>query len=296
MSNTGRTILFAAIISISIGAAYSQTPSRNFRMALWNNPTGADADLPIFTENEAQPKGESVLVVFSWQRNGFAEYWLATLAHKYDLRRLQAVLIDEPYWNATGENWSNPCRDKRNIDIVKVNSQLRTIAGLVHETARNAKFWINFSEPEMRWMMDTGCPAELNQSYIDVVSLDVYWKPFDAEPHSYYNWLMSHLAGPGQKIALIPGTFVRKGVDKPHEQAALLKGYFDYANGMNAQCRQSGKRSKNRCPVWLVAGWLATGFNNKAAHWAGLQDPESAEIRSAWASELAKPVRIANSR
>ena len=70
-----------------------------------------------------------------------------------------------------------------------------------------ARFWVNFNaQSEVAWMMDSDCALPVNQPYIDVISLDDYWKSFSPEVQSDYNWIAAHRATPYQQMALVPGT------------------------------------------------------------------------------------------
>lgn len=268
---------------------------RTFTMALWNNPSGADADIAFFNEGQPQPQGHSVLLLTSWRRDQFADYWLQSVAPEYDLQRIEAVLVDEPYWSTAGTpDWSNPCRDARKSLIDDDALRLTEVAAVIKTTSPNIRFWINFSEPEMRWMMDRQCPAALSGEYIDVVSLDIYWKPFSTGLKRYYDWLLKHRYD-GQQVALVPGTFFRSDLDSPITQASLLRGFFDYANRLNHACGQhrrgAGGGKGDKCPVWIVAGWLATSvIDSHGCSWHGEADPASWPIRAAWENELAKPL------
>ena len=263
---------------------------RNFRMALWNNPRGADADVALFTEGQAQPGGNSVLLISSWRTDDFAQHWNNLVVNrKYDLSRIEAVLVDEPYWNALGTHiWSNPCRDNRKGFLQAAELQLGNVAFAIKQTSPQTRFWVNFSEPEVQWMMDAKCPAKLNQEYIDVISVDVYWKSFNVGVKPYYSWLIAHRVFPGQQIALVPGTFFREGKDEQLTQAAYLKGYFDYADRLNKKCEiplgPTGATDKSDgCLVWIVVGWMRETWRDRnGVVWRGEGDPNSSLIRAVW--------------
>jgi len=309
---SSRSMLRTLVISFStaivilslISAADAQQRFRNFRMGLWNNPTGVDADIPFFKEGEVQPRRPAILQLSSWQKPGFAEHWLNTVSRQYDLRRLEAVIIDEPYWSVFGTpDWSNPCRDSRLQGVLEYRLRLRMVADLIKETSPNARLWINFSEPEMLWMMDPGCPLDLNEDFIDVASLDVYWKSFEEGPQRYYDWLLSHPGTERQQIALVPGTFYRGALDDPIQQASFLPAFFDYARQLNESCDGRGvlrfrnDDGRNRCVVWMVAGWLGPTHFRGGISWRGEQDPSSQAIHLAWMKEFrrsSRPRRIEN--
>jgi hypothetical protein len=271
---------------------------RRFRMALWNNPNGTDADVSFFTEGGIQPNGSSILLISSWSLDNFAEHWESLIRlQKYDVSRIESVVVDEPYWSTLGTaNWSNPCRDKRKIRLRREEQLLRNAALAIKRTSRQIRFWVNFSEPEVQWIMDPQCPAPLIQNYIDVISMDVYWKSFGRSVQPYYNWLIAHRTSPGQQFALIPGAFYREGVDDQIEQASLLKGYFDYAKHLNEKCElplgQTGTTGKaDRCLVWVVVGWLGpTVRDSHGVVWHGELDPQSTFIRAIWRASQRIPL------
>jgi len=266
-------------------------------MGLWNNPSGADADIPFFEEGDVQPDRPAILRLSSWMRADFANYWTYSLGQKYDFSRIRAVLVDEPFWTVLGTpDWSNPCRDDRNAALLEYQAQLRNVAGIVRSTSSIPRFWVNFSEPEMRWMMDRDCPALLNEDYIDVVSTDVYFKEFATGPRHYYDWLHANPSKPSQQIALTPGTFFRGSIDTPTQQASLLWGFFDYAAALNHNCKDPERLLSesdyfdDNCPVWIVAGWLGTTDSFNGIVWHGELDPKSTAIRSVWRDELKRRV------
>jgi hypothetical protein len=107
-----RTILvcfsFFLLLAGQSISAQAQT-TRSFRMSLWGDPSGADVDTPIYYEGLAQPQGRSIFGLGSWNVDNFANVW-ASLRANNDFTRVDAALIDEPYWNVSGgSDWSNPC-------------------------------------------------------------------------------------------------------------------------------------------------------------------------------------------
>src|SRR5713101_4283745 len=242
---------------LSLGQA-SQAQTRNFQMALWGNEgkqAPIDADVAFFHGGDSQPPGHSILTVSFWKTEG--AWQSMVLKMKYDFSRIDAVYVDEPYLNvgaspSANNAWQNPCQDNRYPKAASIFQMLQSLGQAVKETSSRTRFWINFSEPEIQWMMDTHCPANrpitLNGSFVDVVSMDRYRIRFEGPCRltlpgrapclqPYYDWIVAHRAYPGQQIALVPGVVVqilerRTGpvqLDNPNSQAALLAGYFNYA-------------------------------------------------------------------
>src|SRR5690349_4266806 len=112
--------IISAFVALPLKAADSGHSTRNFLMALWSNSTGTDADLPFFTEGQPQPEGNSILLLSSWQRHDFEQHWKTLVSEGYDVDRIQAIVIDEPYWSTLGTaTWSNPCRDNRRAKLTQ---------------------------------------------------------------------------------------------------------------------------------------------------------------------------------
>jgi hypothetical protein len=268
--------------------------SRNFRMALWGNETApaVDADMSFFFQDDTQPASpaRSILEFFPFDTkvnvSDMAQAWANMVGRNhYDFSRIDAVIIDEPYLIAAGaappytSGWRNPCNDGyygiRYQDVLAAYQQFQALAQAVKRTSHATRFWINFSEPEVQWMMDPSCPITLSGPFVDVVSLDKYLKPF-AGPcqitinqeaacvQPYYDWLVGHPAYQGQQIALVPGTFVKTDsnnnlLTNPQNQANLLPGFFNYAARMNRSCNlplgATGVTGiADGCPVWVVNG------------------------------------------
>src|SRR5690348_16636157 len=83
-----------------------------------------DADVKIFAEGSVQPSGHAVLLLSSWRHPNFADHWFQSIATKYDLGQLDAVLIDQPYWSELGTpDGSNPCSDSRENRIGSIRTQ-----------------------------------------------------------------------------------------------------------------------------------------------------------------------------
>jgi hypothetical protein len=276
--------------------------TRSFQMALWFNPTGADADIAFFRPVESQPQGRSILVAESWRnldsdaiRSDFAS---GLAARDYDWSRIVAVVVDEPYWYYTGHtDESNPCRnprDPRNAQITQIAAQLEQAAAIIRDLSPSTRFWVNFSVHEVRWASDAQCPVPINYAYIDVVSLDSYWGRFEDVVRPYNEWLRDHPASAYQQLALVPGTFYREGADNQQVQASYFAGYFDYANSLNASCdlptgRVGVTGQWDGCPIWIVAGWAAGTYQEGKYLYRGALDPAATAILAAWREELAYP-------
>ena len=271
-------------------------------MALWFNPTAADADIAFFTTADPQPQGRSILYLESWRNlDGDAirsDFENGLAAYDYDWSRIAAVVVDEPYWYYTGHtDESNPCRnprDPRNEQIKQIAAQLEQAAAIVRDLSPTTRFWVNFSVHEMRWASDSQCPVAINDWYIDVASLDSYWGRFEDVAQPYYQWLRDHRASSYQQLALVPGTFYRAGADNQQVQASYLAGYFDYADTLNDSCNLPTGRvgvtgQWDGCPVWIVAGWAAGTYVEGKYEYRGAHDPTATTILAAWRDQLADP-------
>jgi len=252
----------ASIIFICAGLLALTTQAlaaeRKFHMALFGSDDPNYTDLAWFSGGP-QPPGRSILAIDpSTNPAGLA----------YDWSRIAAVMIDEPYWiaahNAIGyDDDSNPCwnpSDPRNAGIAVMMNTVANTAAAFKSVAPNTRFWINFSVPEMNWMIDPYCTIFLNQPYIDVISLDKYDTDFSGV-QPYYDWLYWHRAKNSQQFALVPGTFYMPPENSgegnyrdPYTAAARLQGYFDYANNLNSAGWDAPM-------VWLIAGWPAGDSN-----------------------------------
>jgi hypothetical protein len=151
-------------------------------------------------------------------------------------------------------------------------------------------------------MRDEVCPAALNDSEIDVVSLDNYEVDFD-DLEDDYDWFVERW-GP-QQLALVPatsyddaGTYFSDRL-RANKTAHRLKAYFAYANAKNAECnmeftRVDGTGSYDRCRVWVVAGWSSEPSLPIHGGWISLLHPSDRGaklILDEWVSELSKPRR-----
>jgi hypothetical protein len=298
---------FAQLSPCEIGpTSCERPPSRFFQMALWTyeehgvnwTSTVGRVDVPMFSEGNAQPPGRSIMQFKSWGTPNVAEY-LAL----YDWSRIVAAVIDEPYWtalrdpNEVNQNQVNPCRQPSDGRLVKINttrSQIINGAAALRAIAPKTRLWVNYSEPEVNWMKDTGCPLSLNGPYIDVVSIDKYDVSF-THVRPYYDWFISSM--PQQQVALVPGTFFRQSGNNPFLASAYLQGYFDYANRMNQSCdiglgNVGATGNYDGCRVWMVAGWSTVTVTEGAETFVGILDPRSELISDRWQEQLAVPARF----
>ncbi|MGZ3697291.1 MAG: hypothetical protein ACXVCH_04280 [Bdellovibrionota bacterium] len=280
----------------------AEVPIRNFHMMLWDNISGADADYPSFFEGQHQPPGRSLLIVMAWNFPNFLEIWGQEVAREnYDLTRIEGVIFDEPYWNATGAaDTTNPClhgsADPRLALLSQAHPRLQLALRLYRQLAPHARLWVNYSEPELNWQKSGKCPISIFEPMVDVVSMDIYGRDFQQYLRPLYDWLIANRARADQQIALIAGTFFEDGgkdatTNNVQAAAARLQGYFDYAQEKNQQCGAIGPHSDG-CPVWMVAGWPAHAYpSSPTSTWRGEQDPASAPIHDVWRAEFSKPAR-----
>ena len=209
--------------------------------------------------------------------------------------RIVAAAVDEPYKYAInaafGEPGSeqNPCDNGPREQVIQQTSQrLAAGAAALKRISPLTRFWVNFTRFEIEWMQNADC-LHLDTTNIDVISLDIYETQFNPSIAAYYDWILAHKA-PEQQVALIPGTF--SGHANAQTQAGLLSGFFSYAQAHNSTCNQPlGKRGVtgnfDRCPVWLVAGWLA----GNSGDYLGLFHSSSAPIANVWRQKVAEPIR-----
>lgn len=277
----------------AVGMIGGRDGVRKFRMAMYFDSDTTFADVTFTVLPATQPAGHSILALFATDNN-FPSEWTSTVQN-YDLTRVDAVNVDEPYLNflaAAGINNTSgdPCNpsDPRYMVINNGFKQLQADAAAIKRSSTKIRFWVNFSAPEVSWMRNGSC-AFLNAPYIDVISLDQYLTDFNKTVKSSYDWFSAHPGYPGQQLALVPGTFVSSNsfVD-PVAQSEVLEEYFNYATNMNQSCTLPPSSVGttgifDSCPVWLVSGFE---FDNCCGGFVGLADPATAPIRAAWLAEL----------
>lgn len=287
-------LLTALPLIAASGQAYAQT--RSFQMSLWaesDEAPGVDTDIPAFYDGQAQPAGRSILIRFDMNKQFSVT--------EYAWWRIDAVLFDEPYNDFNG--LQGPCWSQ--TAVANVNARVQLLAQRAAElkaVAPLTRFWVNLAKPQLDWVMGRTCslqelaPVDVNQPYIDVISVDIYRAWFNPDVKRYYDWLETHRAKPDQQLALIPGTHYEVGEDIPALQALILQEYFDFANEANQNCDLPlGSRgvtgSFDGCRVWIVLGWLAQNYTVNGTTYKGVRDPSSWQIADVWQSQLALPVR-----
>src|SRR5215813_5339239 len=289
--------------------------TRNFQMIIWDVAdanVGLDSDIAFFipfgSDDTNQPAGHSILHPFTneWltiPRDQVVPTWNALMA-QYHFSRIEAVLIDEPYLTAINPNLapnqapdtSNHClsgsTDTQISLISDAHSRLADIAGVLRQQAPGTRFWINFSEPEAIWMRNQPACPPLDDSFVDVISLDKYAVDFSPAVQSYYNWFAANPSYPGQQMALTPGTFSQPNdVYSATAVASRLQGFFDYADAMNQSCTlplgaTGFSGNSDACPVWMVGGWLFDNCCAPTITYFGENDPASQAIAQAWQAEM----------
>jgi len=257
------------------------------------------ADIPMFegyVDSSHQPAGHSIMRLPTWDHD------LPLASVNVDWSRVLAVVVDEPFATIIA-SYHDPatigaeCTDQ-NIGIAAARGKLMAAAAAVHDAAPRTRFWVNYSGKEVHVMRRDVCPLALNDSAIDVVSLDIYQADFSAAIRDHYDWFISRPEQ--QQIALVPATHYKVGVDSDSRAAARLEGFFEYANTLNQRCdRPLGRVGRtgnyDGCPVWVVAGWLAQPVYEEASvvhH--GLLNESSGGIRSTWSSQFSKGRRFGN--
>lgn len=240
-----RSILLAALLFSALTSALAGPKS--FRMVLWNGSDLKMVDYGWLYPGSAQPNNHPVILNISgvYDRSDLGSY-LSNL--NYDWSLIAGVIIDEPYLPAIKNSSLQGCQLGSSAPtITSIESVISTAAGVIHSLGPATRFWVNFSEPELQWMMS--CNLALNQPYIDVVSLDKYERPFD-EVRPYYDWLEAYPAKPQQQLALVPGAYYLASPSPitAAVAASYLQEFFDYANLKNAN-RQAAPL------VWLIMGF-----------------------------------------
>lgn len=296
-SRLSLAVLTALLFMTSSGQAYAQL--RVFQMSMWTSTDdgpGPDTDIPTFYEvPNNQPDGPGIMLRAGW------DYNKPISANDYNWSQVVAFLIDEPYndFNNVG------CWRPEIQAAVEERAQiLATRAAELKAVAPLTRFWVNLAQPQLDWVTTGQCvregaqPVNVNRPYIDVISVDIYYKRFSRDVKKYYDWLVTRRAKPDQQVALIPGTFYRLGVkDDQKNQAGYLQEYFDYANasnenGCNLPLGERGATGHfDGCPVWIVMGWLAQNHPEGDLVYIGERDPTSWQIANAWQTQVAIPLR-----
>jgi len=327
---SSRILYGAALLSLMLLAtstqALAQGATRSFQMALWQS--SQDADITTINDFDPPPAtGRFVIAMFGvdavMKTRG---YHAADGFHLYspeEWSRVVAVVFDEPYQrvfklpdDTYNENsYAGPCQSQATFDLLSnTEAALKARAKELKDLAPTARFWVNFTETEADWILDSACANPmnaitegenpLNKPYLDVISFDVYTRSFTAGSagqsiRDKYNKLLSN-AGPAQQLALIPGTFSNGGANQSSSettQGGYIPGYFEYADEKNENCNRSlggpGLTGNfDRCPVWMVLGWLAHNHTENGVEFVGELDSRNAPtVRKNWTDALALPVR-----
>lgn len=286
-----------AVLLVAAPSRQACAQTRAFQMAMWaedDDEPGVDTDIPVFHAGQAQPPDRrSILVRSVWEN--------VITPEEYNWPLIVAVLVDEPYNDFNG--LTTNCWSQENVDAVNARAQALAInAAQLKSVAPRTRFWVNLAKPQLDWMKSPQCsnqsltPVNVNRSYIDVISVDIYYKSFATNVKPYYDWLETNRAKPDQQLALIPGTHIRSGIDNPAVQASYLPGFFDYANNANLSCDLPlGGRGRtgffDGCPVWIVLGWLGNNYAEGGVQYIGERDSPSAAIADVWRARVAVPLR-----
>jgi hypothetical protein len=299
-----RLTLTTALLCCAVcGNTQAQSGTRSFQMSLWPSSQDsrvpeipADADLLMFEEGQAQPQGHLTILLFT--------QWTAPArlaSDNYDWSRMLAVAVDEPYstdlQHAGQSTQGNPCTDGRRTTILTTRQNIAATAAQLKAIAPGTRFWVNLAaNNEFNWLKSSQCPA-LNQSYIDVVSLDYDpgLKPFKPDVQNDYAWLSASLLA-HQQLALVPGTFHGNGISDT-TAGGYLPDFFAYAENVNQTCNLglggAGRTGNfDGCKVWIVAGWLGPDYTDSGQQYHGELDADSSVlVRQNWRAESAKPIR-----
>jgi len=286
----------AALLLIALSGCQAIPPSRSFQMTVWaeqDKAPAVDTDIPTFYDGAPQPAGRAILIKSDLNKR--------ISAGDYAWSRIDAVLFDEPYNDFN--SLPNGCWPA--AATASVNARIQLLgerAAEVKSVAPSTRFWVNLAKPQMDWATSSKCsdqsaaPIYVNRPYIDIISVDIYYKSFADGLQRYYRWLETHRSKPEQQLALIPGTFYREGVDDPATPASYLRGYFDYASKANRRCdlplgERATTGSFDGCRVWIVLGWLAHTHSEGGISYIGVRSPTAAPITNAWRTQLDMPLR-----
>jgi hypothetical protein len=290
------------------GTAFCELPSgetcRSFQMTLMSYPyleggvhwvqTAPYEDVSMFTSDntDLQPPGRSIMNHEQWRSVDVSSL-------RVDWSRILAVAIDEPFAEEVAPYSLEPSArecDAQRAGVLDSKERLVSVAAAVHAVAPQARLWVLFTGKEVELMRRRDCPLDLNDTTFDVVSVSKYEVEF-SELRDHYDWFVSRW--PQQQLALVPATAYAND-DSPRAVADRLKGYFEYANEMNADGCDMGLgrvgRTENYdgCRVWIVAGWMSVPDFPHHGGWHSLlwqgspQFQSGAPILNAWSSELAK--------
>ena len=269
-------------LSLSAASVSAQS-TRPYQMSVVGTAEGsAVVDIPIYHYTHGQPAGRSIV----WLDPNQA---VIDEAH-IDWMRIVAVYVDEPYNNEIADG-SQACNSSA---FQNKWNKLEAWAGEVRAKAPSARFWVNFRQTDID-LINRGCP--LNGPYIDVISMDIYYKVFSPDLFDKYEALYNHRATPYQQFALIPGTFTG---GSPNQNGATgasrLSGYFAYAESANQHCDLPlGPMGRtgiyDGCPVWMVAGWFGGTEPHRDSSngpwYYPIDHPNSIQVFNAWQATFA---------
>jgi hypothetical protein len=277
--------VFVAVTGLLLsipGADALGRSTRSYQMTVYPSVGGSNAsvDIPMFTRGvfmeQPQPPGRSIVWLHpDTQAAQLDQYGI-------DWSRIAAVYVDEPYLHLV--NSSRSC----------------TPPGVATRKARapSARFWVNFNSLEVELMMTQRC--SFNESYIDVVSMDMYYNDFNTRVRRRYEFLYTHRPTDHQQLALVIPVFTagtppssRFSPQTAAQGVARLTQYLAYAARKNRSCRlplgPTGITGiYDGCPVWAVAGFIG-GVAPPADDTALLpiDNPASARIFGKWQEKFA---------
>lgn len=285
----------AASICFSMFAvtATAQT-TRSYQMSvLASTGSNAGVDIPMFTRGvfryDVQPPGRSIVWLPPEADLDIAD---SNDYDEIDWSRIVAVYVDEPY----GEILKN-----NNIFCAGTDYQARkvAVAALAADARRkapSARFWVNFTPHEIDLLLGQNLGCDFNQSYIDVISMDIYGVNFNTSVSDRYNNLYANRrATPYQQLALIAGTYTNGGDQQTATQAiSRLSEYRAYAQAMNQQCTLPLGPTRitgiyDRCPVWMLIGWPGGPDIVNPGSYYPIDHANSTAVLDAWQTAFAVP-------
>jgi len=303
------TTLFTVVVLLMGGSsANAQQNTRSFQMVLWSDASLTDAtlnngDIRSFSfSNESQPpQGPTILVNYAAAH----DYSVGNVGGvTIDWSRVVAVLVDEPYGPQVDPRIDSiikfpdgtpACPGDPTPYIAPIDASLQQRASELKALAPKARFWVNFTEDEAKWMATCHAPGTFNRSYIDVISAD--WSADGgnndiASMQSFLSGVAAVPSKPDQQLALIAGVY-----SAPVNQLPHLQGFFDYANQKN-QASGCNLPFGNRgltgffdgCPIWIVLGWFSGQVTAGGSTYVGMLEPGSELIKQRWEQERALPL------
>jgi hypothetical protein len=304
--------LLTGVVLITGGSpVYAQTNTRSIQMALWGYqpPNGAshDTNVDIATfwapqyfqpapGTQPQPAAPLRTILVGHTAD------MSLTPEPYDWSRIVAVEFDEPYSRDDGgiidsdESCLTPTTETIN-DINNIASNLQTRATELKALAPKARFWVNLTMQEARWIANgCGSPLSFNKAFIDVISFDWYSFPWIGDENygvsTAYADVLASLPKTDQQVALIPGVY---SAPIP-SQLMYLPAYLASGNNMNQTCNLPlGSRGVtgyfDGCPVWIVMGFLPYNTTSGPLY-VGMLEPnsDSEAIAQVWQAQAALPL------